>query len=186
MEFTTCSVCKYNRCQIQLFPCRHLAHARCIYPWPIGNCPLCHVQVKDVKCLEIQEYSYLSESCSISNCSKVFGLQRDKQLVASEVDYLDAVSSSFKSGMFPFEEEISLPYVACSVLLCLPSRLSSRRLNAKLTYHSKTTTVQDVSEIVSYLKLQVRLSAAEERFLKHIAVTNGLEVCSNFLLVILK
>ena len=176
MELTTCSVCKYNRCQIQLLPCQHRAHARCIYPWPIGHCPLCHERVQDVKCLEIQEYSYLSEKFSISSCSKVFGLNRDKHLAAAEVDYLDAVTTSFKSGMFPFEEGVTLPFVACSLLLCLPARLSGKRLNAKLTFQSKETTVQEVSEIVSYLQLQVRLSAAEDRFLKQIAIANGLEV----------
>lgn len=73
--------------------------------------------------------------------------------------------------MIPIEEKCKLGHFLCKILLCQPSRLTSKIRTRKKVYHARIQRLTSTTEVVQYVGLQRRLSQAEENFLKKIGST---------------
>jgi hypothetical protein len=189
-----CCVCRHGRSNVLIYPCQHIAHARCIFPWPLALCPVCQEDVYAVKCLPIQEFSFCGETCEVSSSSKVFGnmlLHHEpgsfssssssaSSSSAEELSYIRLVSQAFESGRIPVEETCSISSLLCSLLQCSEHHLQSKirpRSQQSSTFRGNKT-VSTCEELVQYLQLQQSISAAEDALLAKIVSADDLEAAS--------
>lgn len=173
-----CSVCNHRRCNVAFQPCGHVAHARCIYPWPVVACPSCSHRISEVECLDVEPYVFKGTPIELSNNSRVFGIARKGRWTKEEQDYVQLVIEAFNSGMLPVEEKCKLGSFLCRMLLCQPARLSSKIRTGKKVFHSRFQDAVTTPEVLHYLNLQKRLSDCEQEFLTKLGNSDDLEVKS--------
>jgi hypothetical protein len=175
MSDRCCSVCKYGRSNVIIYPCQHVAHSRCIFPWPIVVCPICQSDVRSVSCLPVESFSFLGESCELSNTSKVFGTDRNSRWSAEETKYVALLVKAFESGKLPVQEGCQLMSFLHELLQRPIAKLQSK-IPVSVPPYASDSSVSGCESVIQYLQLQVSISAAENALLSSVAGSSDIEV----------
>jgi len=173
MSDNICNICNFWRTNIQLIPCNHIFHARCIYPWPINSCPICNHSIESISCLKIMPCLKINNpkrSLYINNI-QIFGIQRKGKWITYETEYANLLRELFVSGTIPISNDTKITSFLCHLLQCSSARLRSKIKTGKRVYHNHIIN-KDISqaEINHYYNSQKKLSELEENFIHSSAI----------------
>jgi hypothetical protein len=131
-----------------------IIHARCNITWPLMKCPCCSNLASSVSLISCDSNRETISSCS----SEGIPQQRGGRWSGEESEYASLVVEAFELGFLPLIQSTKLGGLLCSLLVCLPARLSSKLKIGKKSYQSRTASEYTIAEMARISLLQKQLS----------------------------
>lgn len=107
-----CVFCSFQRVEIQLIPCGHFYHVKCIYPWPTRTCQNCNCNINEVKVIQPCYHKFVTlppaiQSYRYHNLEELqsFGVLRRGRWSSEELAYGNLLRDLFCSNSLPLTNE---------------------------------------------------------------------------------
>ena len=73
-----CGLCASKRPNIRAWPCLHIFHTRCLFPFEesVQQCLICNANITSLEILPPSPFEYASKVYEIAHIMKVFGINR--------------------------------------------------------------------------------------------------------------
>ncbi|KDO28587.1 hypothetical protein SPRG_06443 [Saprolegnia parasitica CBS 223.65] len=109
-----CTLCKGADALLELTPCGHTFHPRCIHTWPIVACQVCHAPSPAVRVVRMK------------GGPSGTALPPRRTWFDSEKEYCDVLLALFHEGSLPLVKGVHLRPTLATLLHCNPMRITKK------------------------------------------------------------
>jgi len=106
-----CAFCSFDRVELQLYPCSHFYHVKCVFPWPVTDCPFCRHIIQEIRIIppnyQPKNIPTLMKLYRFNNIDTIqlFGILRRGRWCDDELWYGSLLRDLFCCNALPLHKE---------------------------------------------------------------------------------